>query len=49
MEKLFISEEKKSYRIGRVYFINVQRAAFFTHADPESAKKTVKLSVFFAL
>ncbi len=31
-----------------VNFINVLRAAF-TRADPESAKKTVKLSVFFAL
>jgi len=31
-----------------VNFINVLRAAFAL-ADPESAKKTVKLSVFFAL
>ena len=31
-----------------VNFINVLRAAF-THADPESAKKTVKSSSFFAL
>jgi len=23
--------------------------SFYTHADPKSAKKTVKLSVFFAL
>jgi hypothetical protein len=31
-----------------VNFINVLQAAF-TLQDPESAKKTVKLSVFFAL
>jgi len=31
-----------------VNFINVLQAAF-TSADPKSAKKTVKLSVFFAL
>jgi len=30
-----------------VNFINFLRAAFM-HADPESAKKTVKLSIFFA-
>jgi len=31
-----------------VIFINVLQAAF-THADPESGKKTVKFSVFFTL
>jgi len=31
-----------------VNFINILRAAF-THTDPKSAKKTVKLSVFFML
>jgi len=31
-----------------VNFINITQAAF-THADPESAKNTVKLSVLFAL
>ena len=31
-----------------VNFINILRAAF-TSADPKSAKKTVKLSSFFAL
>jgi len=38
------SEEEKP----SVNFINVIRAAF-ARSDPESAKKTVKLSVFFAL
>ena len=31
-----------------VNFANIQRAAF-THADPKSSKKTVKLSSFIAL
>jgi len=51
-----IKPEKTSEPINRycvyqrfgVNFINILWAAF-TSADPESAKKTVKLSVFFAL
>jgi hypothetical protein len=38
------TQEKKP----EVNFINLLQAAF-THADPKSAKKTVKLSVFFTL
>ncbi len=38
------TQEKKPV----VNFINILRTAF-THKDPKSAKKTVKLSVFFAL
>ncbi len=38
----------KLYLRSGVNFINVVRAAFL-HADAKSAKKTVKLSVFFAL
>jgi len=44
---MFIDLDFKKCRPG-VDFINVQRAVF-TQADPEIAKKTVKLSVFFAL
>jgi len=38
------TQEKKPV----VNFINILRTAF-THKDPKSAKKTVKLSVFFTL
>jgi hypothetical protein len=45
-EKIVIGKQMKLDTTG-VNFTNVLSAAF-THSDPKSAKKTVKLSVFFA-
>jgi len=42
------SNSKDSVSRPWVNFINILREPFM-HADPESAKKTVKLFVFFAL
>ncbi len=45
---IIIEMEIHYFEIPGVNFINVLWAAF-THKDPQSAKKTVKLSVFFVL
>ena len=48
MHKKTAAFDFNSFYLSGVNFTNILRAAF-RHADPKSAKKTVRLSSFFAL